>query len=271
MKTNYLKFDLYPQNGLALNSFISASLLQLIGQNNQTVSINGSYYSVHHIANDVFMFLKTNNTDIIKTINRVNNSYQDISALLQANEEVAFASYFITSPTCIGFSSTLYGPKIGAFATYYDHYFFNINGGNNIRFEPITKTITPAQALAFPHMGKINVRLEKNSPFAIREMTNFLGVTAVAFDDVDSFEIVIKPKRARNIKNTIAPTLVNMPQGIIDMTIAAKHAIGEQAEELHIAASGCIHDIINPKSQIPLHVQMSDNFTQNTDLRAAGY
>ncbi|MDZ5701885.1 hypothetical protein [Enterobacter ludwigii] len=271
MKTNYLKFDLYPRNGQALHATMKASLMQLIGQNNQTASLNGTYYSVHHISNDVFMFLKTNNTDIIKTIDRVNNSYQDISALLQANEEVAFASYFITKPTCIGFSSTIFGPKIGAFATYYDHYFFNANGGNNLRFEPISKTITPAQALAFPHMGKINVRLEKNSPFAIREMTNFLGVTALAFDDVDSFEIIIKPKRAKNIRDTIAPTLANMPQGIIDMTIAAKHAIGSQAEELHIAASGCVYDIVNTKSNTPLHLQMDTNFNQNADLRAAGY
>ncbi len=46
------------------------------------------------------MFLKTNNTDIIKTIDRVNNNYQDITALLQQNQDVAFASYIYISNRC---------------------------------------------------------------------------------------------------------------------------------------------------------------------------
>jgi hypothetical protein len=271
MKTNYFFFDLYPQNGRALVSPIRNSLLNLIQNNRQTASLNGTYYSVHHISGDVFMFLKTNNTDVIKTIDRVTNSYQDITALLQANEEIAFASYVITKPSCIGFSSTLYGPKIGAFSTYYDSFHFNANNNNNLRFEPISKTVTPAQALQFAHMGKINVRLENTSPFAARQLTNFLGVTTLKFDDVESFELIIKPKRSKNIRDTIVPVLTNMPQGIRDLTIAAKNAAGEQAVELHIAASGCICDIVNIRSNTPLQNQMEDNFNNNNDLRIAGY
>lgn len=271
MRTNYLKFDLFPQNGRALASSLGQALNSLIRANNQTRFINGAYYSIHHIAQDVFMFLKTNNTDIIKTIDRNTNSYQDISALLHANEDVAFASYLIVSPNCIGFSSTIYGPKIGAFSTFYDECFFATNNNNNIRFQPITKTITPAQALQYAYMGKINVSLEKTSPFAVRELTNFLGVTSLAFDDVESFEIIIKPKRLKNIKDTITPTLNNLPAGVIDLTIAAKQAIGDQAVELHIATSGTIYDIVTTRAGVPLHMQMIDNFTHNADLRAAGY
>ncbi|WP_210451904.1 hypothetical protein [Pantoea ananatis] len=271
MKTNYFKFDLFPQNGRPLFSQIRNSLIQLSGPNVQSALINGSYYSVHHVSRDVFIFLKTNDTDVLKTINRTTNSYQDISNLLQANEEVAFASYIIAKPNCIGFSSTIYGPKIGAFATFYDHHFFNSNNNNNLRFEIISKTITPAQALGFAHIGKINVKLEATSPFAIRELTNFLGVTPVELNDVDSFEITIKPKRAQNIRDTIVPTLTNLPQGLIDMTLAAKRAIGDQVEELHITTSGCISDLINPRAQIAVHTQMDNNFNNNNDLRLAGY
>ncbi len=69
------------------------------------------------------MFLKTNNTDIIKTIDRVNNNYQDITALLQQNQDVAFASYIYISNRCIGYGSTLFGPKVGSFCKYYDNFF----------------------------------------------------------------------------------------------------------------------------------------------------
>ncbi|WP_312311809.1 hypothetical protein [Atlantibacter sp.] len=271
MRTNYFKFDLFPQNGNALALPMNMAFRQLINNNNQLANINGTYYSIHHVNGDVFMFLKANNTDIIKTIDRANNRYQDISAILQANEEVAFASYAIIKPRCIGFSSTIYGPKIGAFATYYDHYFFNANANNNLRFEPISKTITPAQALHFAHMGKINVRLENNSLFAARQLTNFLGVTQLEFDDVESFELVIKPKRSKNIRDTIVPTLTNLPQGVRDLTIAAKQAAGDQAVELHIAASGCIYDMVNVRGNSPLYTQMNDNFNNNADLRAAGF
>lgn len=271
MKTNYFSFNLFPQNRAGLANSISTSLSQVIQQGTQTVWLNNAFFSIHHLSGDVFMFLKTNNTDVIKTIDRVTNRYQDITALLQQNEDVAFASYVIASNNCIGFSSTLFGPKIGAFATYYDHHCYGANANSNIRFEPITKTITPAQALTFGHMGKINVRLENNSPFALRELTNFLGVTNLAFDDVDSFELIIKPKRAKNIRDTIVPTLTNLPAGIRDMTIAAKQAAGDQAVEIHIAASGCIYDIVNVRDPVSIDNQMTTNFTNNTDLRAAGY
>lgn len=271
MRTNYFKYDLYPQNGNALHLPMNAAFTQLINSNNQLANINGTYYSIHHISGDVFMFLKANNTDIIKTIDRASHHYQDISAILQANEEIAFASYVVIKPRCVGFSSTIYGPKIGAFATYYDHYFFNSNNSNNLRFEPISKTVTPAQALQFAHMGKINVRLENNSLFAARQLTNFLGVTQLQFDDVESFELVIKPKRSKNIRDTIVPTLTNLPLGIRDLTIAAKQAAGDQAVELHIAASGCIYDLVNVRGNTPIYTQMETNFNKNADLRTAGY
>ncbi|MNG55923.1 hypothetical protein D3C79_139950 [compost metagenome] len=271
MKTNYFKYDLFPNNGQPLAVSIRNSLMLLIGGGNQTTRLNGSYYSIHHVSGDVFMFLKTNDTDIIKTIDRTNNSYQDIAAVLQANQEVAFASYLIAKPTCLGFGSTMFAPKIGAFAAFYDHFHFAGNSSRHLRFEPITKMITPAQALQFAHMGKINVKLEQNSPFALNQLTNFLGVTSIAFDDVDSFELVIKPKRMKNIKDTISPTLANMPAGVKEMTIAAKQAIGDQAVELHIATSGGIYDIVDRRSGTPIYAQMDNNFNNNTELRALGY
>ncbi|HDK6220002.1 TPA: hypothetical protein M2P66_000071 [Klebsiella quasipneumoniae] len=271
MRTNYFKFDLFPSNGQPVVTSLNASFLQLIQANTQIALINGVYYSIHHVSGNVFMFLKTNNTDIIKTIDRANNQYQDISALLQQNQDIAFASYIYISQRCIGFGSTIYGPKIGAFSAYYDHFFFNTNNNRNIRFESIRKSVTPAQALQFAHMGKINVKLEASSPFAIRELTNFLGVTPVEFDDVDSFEIIIKPKHMKNIKDAIVPTLNNLPAGVREMTIAAKQALGDQAIELHVATTGGVYDIVNPKANIAIHLQMSTNFANNADLRASGY
>lgn len=271
MKTNYFTYDLFPQNGQPLVAPLSASFLQLIQTNRQTVRLDGSYYSIHHILRDVFMFLKTNNTDIIKTIDRVNNNYQDITALLQHNQDVAFASYIYISNRCIGYGSTLFGPKIGSFGKYYDNFFFNANNNRNIKFEPIRKTVTPAQALQYAHMGKVNVKLEPNSPFALREMTNFLGITAVDLNDVDSFEITIKPKHLKNIKDTIRPTLNNLPVGVREMTIAAKQALGDQAIEIHVATTGGIYDIVNTRTNISIQSQMETNFNNNADLRAAGY
>lgn len=271
MKTNYFKYDLFPQTGQPLATTLQASFLQLIQNNTQTVRLDGAYYSIHHISGDVFMFLKTNNTDIIKTIDRVNNNYQDITTLLQQNQDVAFASYIYISNRCIGYGSTLFGPKVGSFCKYYDNFFFNANNNRNIRVEPISKTVTPAQALQFAHMGRINVKLEPNSPFALREMTNFLGITAVDLTDVDSFEITIKPKHLKNIKDTISPTLNNLPAGIREMTIAAKQALGDQAIELHVATTGGIYDIVNPKGNTSIQAQMTTNFINNADLRAAGY
>ncbi|HDU3524056.1 hypothetical protein RAF81_19755 [Klebsiella quasipneumoniae subsp. similipneumoniae] len=102
-------------------------------------------------------------------------------------------------------------------------------------------------------------------------MTNFLGITAVDLTDVDSFEITIKPKHLKNIKDTISPTLNNLPAGIREMTIAAKQALGDQAIEIHVATTGGIYDIVNPKGNTSIQAQMTTNFINNADLRAAGY
>ncbi|EFN9575690.1 hypothetical protein D3J83_25220, partial [Escherichia coli] len=89
--------------------------------------------------------------------------------------------------------------------------------------------------------------------------------------DVDSFEITIKPKHLKNIKDTISPTLNNLPAGIREMTIAAKQALGDQAIELHVATTGGIYDIVNKNANISIESQMVTNFINNADLRAAGY
>jgi len=269
MKTNYFTHRLFPSDGVAICEPLKNSFDNMIANNQNTATMSGEYFVVQHIAGDVYTFIKTNSRDVFRKLDLSNNICVDLSQILNANEKIAFASFFIIKNDLIGFSNTLYSPRIGKLAEIYDLKMSARNGNHNINFEPITNQVTEQEVLNYAHVGRITMKLDKSQGLIGRFGTLFSG--SVSYDDVDSFEISIIPKRTKDIKDTFSGVMRSIPQEVTSVAVSAKEHIGDVATDLNVIMSNTVCDFVNTNSTTDINTQMENNYTNNSTLRTLGY
>lgn len=231
--------------------------------------MDGEYYLVQHIAGDVYTFIKTNSRDVFRRLDTRSNTFADLSNILGASEKIAFASFFILKNDLIGFSNSLFSPRVSKLASFYDSKMLARNSNHNINFAPITNNITEQEVLTYAHVGKITMKMDKSQGVLSGFSSLFNGV--VTYDDVDSFEIKIVPKRSKDIKSTFSEVMRGLPQSITSIAVSAKEHIGDVATDLNVITSNTVYDIVDINSSTDIDVQMENNYTNNTMLRTLGY
>lgn len=269
MKTNYFKHKLFPVDGTSICESLQTSINSMISNGNNTATIDGEYYVIQHVAHDVYSFVKTNSKDVFRKLDVTNNTCVDFSQILRANEKIAFASFFILKGELIGFCNSLYSPRIKKLAEIYDRVMLQRNNNHNINFEPITNDITEQDVLSYAHVGKITMKMEK-SPNILSGLSTFFS-TNVNYDDVDSFEIKIIPKRAKDIKDTFSGLMQQIPREVTSIAVTAKESIGDIASDLNVIMSNTVFDITRDSSTTDISDQMEDNYRNNSTLRSLGY
>jgi len=269
MKTNYFTHRLFPTDGTAIFEPLKTSFDNLILNNANTASMDGEYYMVQNISGDVYTFIKTNSRDVFRKLDTSNNICVDLSNILNANEKIAFASFFILKGELVGFSNTLFSPRIGKLASFYDLKLQAMNNNHNLNFTPITNNVTQQEVLNYAHVGKITMKMDKSQGVLGSFATLFQG--GVKYDDVDSFEIKIIPKRSKDIKDTFGDLMSSLPQAVTSVAVSAKEHIGDVATDLNVITSNTVSDIVNINSRIDINIQMENNYNNNNTLRALGF
>jgi len=269
MKTNYFTHKLFPSDGVVICESLKTSFDNMIANNRNTATLANEYHVVQHISGDVYTFIKTNSRDVFRKLDTSSNICVDLSNILNTNEKIAFASFFILKGDLIGFSNTLYSPRIGKLAEIYDAYMFARNSNHNINFEPITNMVTEQDVMAYAHVGKITMKMDKSQNILGGLGTLFSG--NVSYDDVDSFEIKIIPKRSKDIKDTFAGLMQAKPQEVNSVAVSAKEHIGDVATDLNVIMSNTVYDFVDPNDTTTIEIQMETNYNTNTTLRNLGY
>lgn len=269
MKTNYFTHKLFPVDGVVICEPLKTTFDNLIANRQNTATMSGEYHVFQHVAGDVYTFIKTNSRDVFRKLDTSNNICVDLSQILSANEKVAFASFFIIKNDLIGFSNTLYSPRISKLAQIYDLNMLTRNSNHNINFEPITNDVTEQEVMTYAHVGKITMKMDKSQNIVNRFGTLFTG--NVQYDDVDSFEIKIIPKRNKDIKDTFSDVMSTLPREVTSVAVSAKEHMGDVATDLNVIVSNTVCDFVNPNSQTSIENQMEDNYNNNTTLRGLGY
>lgn len=269
MKTSYFTHKLFPVDGTVIFEPLKASFDNLINTHNNTLVMDGEYHIVQKVGGDVYTFIKTNSKDVFRKLDTSSNVCVDLSNILNANEKIAFASFFIIKNDLIGFSHTLYSPRIGKLASFYDSKLYASNNSHNINFSPISIGVTQQDILNYAHVGKITMKVDKSNGM-IGAMSNLFNAR-VALDDIDSFEIVIKPARAKDIKSTFDDVMNNLPQEVKAIAVSAKEHIGDVATDLNVITANTVHDIVNINGQTSVDAQMEHNYRNNNNLRSLGY
>ncbi len=267
MKVNYFSYKLFPVDGTVFKQTLKDSVDAMIKAGKNATTMDSEYYVIQHIKGDVYSIIRTNSKDVFRKLDVKSNSCVDLTSILNQNEKIAFASFFILKKDIIGFGSTLNSPRINRLANMYDLFMSTSNSGHDINFQPVTKGVTAQDVMSFAHVGKITMKIEKSQSIT-QAIESFLS-TKIKYDDIASFEIKIVPKRGKDIKSTFSQVMSNLPSEVNSVAVSAREAMGDIATDLNIIAANTVFDIVTDNGQ--LAAQMENGFNSNLTLRNLGY
>jgi hypothetical protein len=199
---------------------------------------------------NLYLFIQTRSNEVIKKINSADTTIGEIYDLLKTGEMIGFASYVYMMDSYLGFASTTMAPRIASFATFINDVLQSI-GINTHQFTliPFLHQATKAEAMAMPFIGKSIIQINKSNTL-FEHLGGLLGGTATEFEDVDSFEIIIKPKPRKNIEKAVKSMLSTVnDQGIDKMIIKAKDEDHAALIDLYLAGNGLLADNINTRDE----------------------
>ncbi|MDN3697789.1 hypothetical protein QWY97_10570, partial [Vibrio cortegadensis] len=252
-------FDIRP----FLHSFCALDAVQY--KNNFTHS--GEHLYLFPVHGDVFMFVMTRSSDIIRKVNTREITVEQIRDLLGEDNQLGFASYVLITENCFGFGSTLLAPKSDVFIEFINTIFISL-GIVNWKLIPfaLTHQATRAEAMEMSIIGTTVIEISKENTFA-EDFLRQLGMTTEETHNLEGFELTFKPRSRQNIKPVITNVLQQVPDdGITKLIIKAKNEVSGHMTDLYLVNSGILQDDVNNSSDLAIARNMVTKKTNNTLL-----
>lgn len=201
-------------------------------------------------AQNIYLFVMTRSNEVIKKINTNNLNVNEIYELLDKGEQLGFASYVYFQSNFLGFASTFLAPKIPALVHLIDEIFRKIGLG---RYKFIAQALlhqaSRDEVLKLPFLGRTTIEIEKENSMA-QDILNLVGGNADDVGEVESFEIVIKPKTRKNIQPIVKKFVDSIPDyGLEKLIIKAKDELQDNLTDLYIIGKGAISEKINTREE----------------------
>ncbi len=124
---------------------------------------------------------------------------------------VGFASYVYFDKSFLAFASTLLAPKITGLSVLIDSIFKTVNLNYRFCVQALLYKATKQEALSFPIIGKTTIELLKENTF-VEDFIEFFSGKGLDYNELNSIEIIIKPKRKQNIKPLVSSFLKSIPE-----------------------------------------------------------
>lgn len=213
-----------------------------------------------------YVFVKTKDTDLVKAINKSDIKIDEITARLKKNESVGFASHIYVTDDFIGFASTHLAPTISAFTSLISELFYRLGiKSHRLVVSPLTVQITRKQAQSMQFIGTTNIRVNRSSTM-FSHLGGALGMDNKQLDDLQSFEITIKPLAKANIRDQ-AKTLIDLPsEGIERFQIRAKAELHDRLTDYRIENSLVLHDMVTQKDNEDIFTAIDRLVSENTSI-----
>tara|TARA_B110001469_G_C9603273_1_gene299786 strand:+ start:99 stop:1058 length:960 start_codon:yes stop_codon:yes gene_type:complete len=186
--------------------------------------------------NDVFMLVATRHQDIIKAISTQTMSCTDISERLEDGESAGFAAYFKTTTRAIALAATLRGPRTAALSRFINEILLRL-GATDWKFhlKALGSSITLEQAQGLAHVASTKIKVGPQNGLFIKMKELF----SVDCDDVGSFEIIMRGKKKRNLKDVFDELSTEAASDDLEkMTVRAKAHIDEALTDYYVEAEG---------------------------------
>lgn len=274
MKLNYYAYHIQDKNtgrkfSNQLDTFLRMFALYSNSDLKNSLVIKGkNHYLLNPVAN-LFLFLQTNNADLIKKINRQNITADDIGSLLNSDESIAFASYIYFTQSCFGMASPSSSPKLQSFCMFINNLLDKTgNSDYEIVARPLLlEELSKDEALNLDVMGKAVIEVGTENNFA-QHILAFLGMRTLSdYIDLGSIQIGFKPQRGRNIKPIISEAINKISdENLQKFIIAAKNDASESLTQYYIEGKGIIHDLIELDNNDVLAQNIRDKMESNTNL-----
>jgi len=214
----------------------------------------GEFVYILPVSSNIYLFLMTRSNEIIKKINTNNLNVDEIYGILNQGEHLGFASYIYFKENYLGFASTTFAPKIGALASFIDNIFERLKLKYNFVVESILHQASKSDALGLDFIGRTVVEIDRYNDF-FKDFSNVLTGSSDGNNlDIDSFEIIIKPKRKKSIASFVKKAILKSgDEGVDKFIIKAKDDIHDHLTDLYLVGKGAISDNINSKDELTIY------------------
>jgi len=247
-----------------LNAFCSYSNM---GYKN-TFSHKGEQVFLLKSSKNLYLFLITRNNDIIKSINSTDHSISEIYDKLNSNEMLGFASYIYVEASFFGYASTQMSPKNKAFVFFINNIFKSLQLHYSFVAHPLLQQSSRQEVMSMPFVGRSVIQVSKENSF-FDDIKNAMKGTSEEFSDVDSFEIILKPRPRKNIEAAVKKMISAVPdQGLDKMVVRAKEEVHDGLVDLYLAGQGIVSDNISTKNELELTTEITQKVTSNELLES---
>lgn len=229
---------------------------------------NGEHIFLLHGLGDLYLFIQTRSNEVIKKINSQDTSVGEIYDSLDKNEMLGFASYIFVMDSYLGFASTSMAPRLTSFGNFMNDVLLSL-GINEYQFNliPFLHQATKAEAMSMPFIGKSTIQVNKLNSF-FDDVVNHFGGSAEEFEDVDSFEIVIKPRSRKDIGKAVKKMLTTVPEeGLEKLVIRAKDDLHPSLIDLYLAGRGIVADNIKTRDEREIATKIREKIANNSVLQ----
>jgi hypothetical protein len=231
---------------------------------NSFVSLTDERMYLFNLSRNVYLFVMTKSHEIIKKIDTNTINVDEIYSKLGRNDKLGFASYIYFGDCYYGLASTMQGPRNKSL-----NYFLNsiIESLNLDKYEfksaALMHQSSKADVLKMPFLGKTIVQVGEGNSF-FDHMKGFLGNKV---EDIDSFVIEIRPKRAKSINKTISEFNSKLSDaGLMKYIVRAKESQAEALEDFYIACSGGVSDAIYSREDGKIYTEIREKTQSNQTL-----
>lgn len=212
---------------------------------------NGENQYLVHQGGNLFLFIQTRSQELIKKIDAKSISVSEIYDSLEEDENIGFASYVYIDNLYMCFGSTLMAPKIKSFIDFINS-ILDLHQITNYRFSvtPFLSQTTPTEIKKAHFIGRTTLKISKDNSFA-NEIKEFFGGESSYYEDIDSFEIIIRPKLRKDISKAITQVVdkASTDKGVEKFIIAAKKEEDERLTDYYLSGRGLVSDYIDVKKE----------------------
>lgn len=152
------------------------------------------------------------------------------------DELLGFPSFLFINDGIIGFASSFLGPKIRELPEFMKGKKL-LSESEELIVEPLMRGVTKADALNMSFIGRTTLRIESGKSLTKTILRN-IGVASVSDELLDGIEIILKPKRAKDIKG-MTKEIISSSYGEVDgISIKAKETAADLLTEYYLDGKG---------------------------------
>jgi Intracellular sensor of Lambda phage, Abi component len=228
---------------------------------------NGENIYLIHSTGRLFLLIQTKDNEIIKKIDSASIEVSELHEMLNRDESIGFASYVFIESNYIAFASSISSPRIKAFTDFIRSIFGTLKLWDfELILTPLQIQTSKADALKLPFIGKATIQVETQNSLG-QHILSFINGSAEDFKEIDSIEVIIRPKKSKEISSAVKKLIQAVPDNNLNkMMLKAKGDIHDRLVDYYIASKGIIFDTLEKSSETSINEELIKKTGENSQL-----